>query len=490
MLTTPEIHDEGVLETAVRHARSRQVVLPRLAELAAPDSIEPALRKALGGVSMNAASPLNLYRIHWFNDHDGGLRDTPAWLELPPTLTGVAARIVVVLGDAFPMIAAHKVLAAYACLATRLVSGRFDPGTDRAVWPSTGNYCRGGIAISRILGCRGVAVLPEMMSRERFAWLEQWALHPDEDIVRTTGSESNVKEIYDACDELSRDPSNVVLNQFNEFANYLCHRAISGPALGLLFEAVAGPSDRLQAFIAGTGSAGTMAAGDYLKQHYGAAIAATEPLECPTMLANGYGEHGIQGIGDKHIPLIQNVMNMDYVVGISDTGPDLLNVLFNTDAGRRYLVRRTGADEGLIRALGHVGLSGIANIQSAIKLARYHDLDERAVLLCVATDGAAMYASELEQAIERSFRGRFDTVEAAEVFGRCLAGCEPAHVMELTSRERERIFNLGYYTWVEQRGVSVDDFNLRRRPEFWNGVAGQLEAWDDLIGMFNARVAA
>ena len=178
MLTTPEIHDEGVLETAVRHARSRQVVLPRLAELAAPDSIESRLQEALGGVSMNAASPLNLYRIHWFNDHDGGLRETPAWLELPPALTGVAARIVVVLGDAFPMIAAHKVLAAYACLATRLVSGRFDPGTDRAVWPSTGNYCRGGIAISRILGCRGVAVLPEMMSRERFAWLEQWRCIP------------------------------------------------------------------------------------------------------------------------------------------------------------------------------------------------------------------------------------------------------------------------------------------------------------------------
>lgn len=490
MLITPEIHDRSVLDTAVRHARSRRIVLPKLAELAAPDTIGARVRQALAGVSVDAADPLNLFRIHWFNGHDGGTRATPAWLELPPALTGVAARIVVVLGDAFPLIAAHKVLAAYACLATRLVSGRFDPGADRAVWPSTGNYCRGGIAISRILGCRGVAVLPEMMSRERYAWLEQWALNPDEDIVRTPGSESNVKEIYDACDELSRVPANVVLNQFDEFANYLCHRAVSGPALGVLFETVAEPGDRLRAFIAGTGSAGTIAAGDYLKQCYGAAIVATEPVECPTMLVNGYGEHGIQGIGDKHIPLIHNVMNMDYVIGISDTGPELLNVLCNTDAGRRYLVRRTGSGDTLIEALEHVGLSGLANIQSAIKLARYHDLNERDVLICVATDGAALYASELDLAIQRNFRGGFGDLEAAEVFGRCLAGCEPAHVMELTSRERERIFNLGYYTWVEQRGVGVKDFNLRRQPSFWDGVAEQLGAWDELIGLFNARVAA
>jgi cysteine synthase len=162
------------------------------------------------------------------------------------------------------MIAAHKVLAAYACLVTRLVTGRFDPVRNKAIWPSTGNYCRGGIAISRILECRGVAVLPEQMSQERFNWLESWALKPDEDIIRTTGSESNVKEIYDACDELEKDPASVILNQFNEFANYLCHRTITGPSFGHLFESVANEGDRLTAMIAGTGSAGTIAAGDYL----------------------------------------------------------------------------------------------------------------------------------------------------------------------------------------------------------------------------------
>ncbi|MEM7293659.1 MAG: pyridoxal-phosphate dependent enzyme, partial [Pseudomonadota bacterium] len=349
---------------------------------------------------------------------------------------------------------------------------------------------RGGIAISRILGCRGVAVLPEQMSQERFNWLEAWTLKPEEDVVRTTGSESNVKEIYDACDELARDPASVVLNQFNEFANYLCHRAISGPSLGTLYEHVAQPGDRLHAFIAGTGSAGTIAAGDHLKEKYGARIVATEPLECPTMLNNGYGEHNIQGIGDKHIPLIQNVMNMDYVIGISDTGPDLLNVLFNSAVGHEYLAKRANVSPEFLNTLKHVGISGLANIQSAIKLARHADLNERDVLLCVATDGAALYSSEKTQSEQEHFGGSISTVEAAEIFGRCLSGCEPAHVLELSHAERKRIFNLGYYTWVEQRGIEIKDFDSRKHQSFWDDVAAQQPAWDALITEFNSKVEA
>lgn len=486
MLMTPEVEDADVLERAIEHARRQQLVLPTFAEMAAP----PERGESLADVPVAEPHAGNLSRIHWYNRHDGtGPATVPAHVEIPPEISGVRARIVVALGDTFPMIAAHKVLAAYACLVTRLITGRFDPLVHKAVWPSTGNYCRGGIAISRILGCRGAAVLPEQMSEERFRWLEQWTLQPEEDIVRTTGSESNVKEIYDACDELARDPSSVVLNQFNEFANYLCHRKVTGPSLGHLYESVAGGNDRLRAMITGTGSAGTIAAGDHLKARYGARIVATEPLECPTMLENGYGEHNIQGIGDKHIPLIHNVMNMDYVIGIPDTGPELLNVLFNTEAGHQFLRSRTGASDELLGSLQHIGLSGLANIQSAIKLARHEGLDERDVILCVATDGASLYESEREKTIDEHFDGVVGTVEAAEIFGRTLAGSEPAHVLELTSRERRRIFNLGYYTWVEQRGVALDDFNRRRNQSFWDEVAEQADQWDELIKAFNERVA-
>ena len=486
MVMTPEVEDTEVLDRAIEHARSQGIVLPTFAQMASP----PDRGESLDDVPVSEPHPANLFRIHWYNQHEGTrTAGVPAHLEIPPAISGVKARIVVILGDTFPMIAAHKVLAAYACLVTRLVTGRFDPLAHKAVWPSTGNYCRGGIAISRILGCRGSAVLPEQMSRERFNWLEQWTLNPAEDIVRTTGSESNVREIYEACDRLARDPSSIVLNQFSEFANYLAHRRVTGPAIGHLFESVANGGDRLHALVTGTGSAGTIAAGDHLKAAYGSRIVATEPLECPTLLENGYGEHHIQGIGDKHVPLIHNVMNMDYVVGVSDTGPDLLNALFNTQAGQRFLQSRTGASDELVNGLQHIGLSGLANIQSAIKLARQAELDESDVIMCVATDGAALYESERHKTLAEHFDGRFGEVQAAEAFGRTLSGLEPSHVLELTARERRRIFNLGYYTWVEQRGIDLDDFDRRRHQSFWDGIATEADRWDALIEAFNQRVA-
>ena len=331
-------------------------------------------------------------------------------LEFPPSLTGVEARILALVGKWFPT-GAHKVGAAFGCLVPRLVTGQFDPTRQRAVWPSTGNYCRGGVAISRILGCHGVAVLPAGMSAERFAWLERWVRDPA-DIVRTPGTESNVKEIYDKCAELARDPANVILNQFSEFGNYLVHYLCTGRALERIVQHLQAfnPRLRLAAFVAGTGSAGTLGAGDYLKEACGARIAAVEPLECPTMLYNGYGEHNIQGIGDKHIPLIQNVMNGDLVVGVSDESCDALNLLFNSEAGRTYLVERKGLAPEFVEALGALGLSGIANVLAAIKVARRFELGADDLIVTVATDSAALYVSEREKWRARRFAERFDAV--------------------------------------------------------------------------------
>ncbi|MGH6885293.1 MAG: pyridoxal-phosphate dependent enzyme, partial [Geminicoccales bacterium] len=309
----PEIADEEARRSAVERLRAAQVILPTFDQLASPSRIPGGPSADLDAVDPDEPHPANLFRLHWCNDALRRRRATlPGYLELPEPLTGVKARIVVALGCRFPLIGAHKVLAAYGCLAPRLVTGRFDPAVRKAVWPSTGNYCRGGVAISRILGCRGVAVLPAGMSRERFDWLQRWVANPA-DIVRTPGTESNVKEIYDKCHELARDPANVILNQFSEFGNYLVHFHCTARALGAIFEDLRrrDPGLRLAALVAATGSAGTIAAGDWLKANYGARIVAVEALECPTMLYNGYGEHNIQGIGDKHIPLIHNVMNTD-----------------------------------------------------------------------------------------------------------------------------------------------------------------------------------
>jgi cysteine synthase len=385
------------------------------------------------------------------------------------------------------MIAAHKVLAAYACLVPRLVSGRFDPTRQRAVWPSTGNYCRGGVAISRILGCRGVAVLPAGMSQERFDWLAQWVSAPS-DIVRTPGTEANVKEIYDKCAELARDGANEIVNQFSEFGNYLAHWRCTGPALENVFEALraAAPDLRLAGYVAASGSAGTLAAGDYLKDRHGARISVVEAVECPTLLMNGYGEHNIQGIGDKHVPLIHNVMNTDLVIGVSDQATDGLNAVFNTQAGRDYLVRRLGVPPELTRSLDYFGLSSIANMLGAIKMAKHCRLGPTDMIITVATDGHALYASELARYLRRRHtRGELKPEMAAEIVGQHLMGAGTDDVLEASERERQRIFNLGYFTWVEQQGIALDRFDSRRSRAFWRGLHDLVPQWDEMIAAFN-----
>ncbi len=481
-----EIIDAAAHGRNVATLKERGVELPRIADLADPPARLADRSQAISDADPDAPDVRNLFRIHWHNGADRRtMAEVPEHIVLGEDLTGVPARIVVALGNRFPMINAHKVLAAYGCLIPRLMSGVFDVTRHRAVWPSTGNYCRGGVAVSRLLGCRSVAVLPEGMSRERFNWLEDWVTEPA-DIHRTPGTESNVKEIYDACHALEQDPQNLILNQFAEYGNYIIHRAVTGPAFERIFDAVnADGRSRARAFVCASGSAGTLAAGDHLKEALGAQICAVEALECPTLLYNGYGEHNIQGIGDKHVPLIHNVMNTDFVIGVSDRASDALNLVFNTTAGRRYLAEHKGIDQQTLAGLDSLGLSSIANVVAAIKYARYMALGAEDVVLTVATDGAAMYRSELESAETAYADGRFTEVDAAEAFGRHMLGAAIDHVSELGRFDRERIFNLGYYTWVEQQGTPLAEFDRRRDQVYWDGLMDLVPVWDDMIDRFN-----
>lgn len=484
-----DVVDKKIRDRAVEHMRKARVVLPTFAQLAAPATIPESIVAELRRVDADARQPSNLFRVHWYNDDARiGRQSVPSYVALPEQLTGVPAPILIAVGRNFPMIQAHKVLAAYGCLVPRIVTGQFDPERQRAVWPSTGNYCRGGVAISRILGCRGVAVLPAGMSAERFDWLKKWVSAPD-DIVRTPGTESNIKEIYDECAKLSRDPVNVILNQFSEFANYLAHYTCTGPALRAVFENArqTQPALRLRAFVAASGSAGTLGAGDYLKAELGAQIAAVEALECPTMLYNGYGEHNIQGIGDKHIPFIHNAMNTDVVVGISDRSTDSLNLLFNSDVGRTFLARQRNIDPALVQKLDRFGLSSIANILAAIKLAKRLRLGRDDAIVTVATDSAGLYASEARKFESTRHPCGYDAVDAGAAFARHLEGATDDHLIELTATDRQRIYNLGYFTWVEQQGVPLADFDRRRDQGFWRGLRNALPVWDRLIEDFNAR---
>jgi len=488
MTLATTIVDRGVYDRAVARFREARIVLPTFAQLAEPARIPAPALASLAGVDPDAADARNLFRVHWYNDAARtGMTPLPQHVVLPEALTGVPSPILVALGDPFPMIHAHKVLAAYGCLAPRVITGQFDPMRQRALWPSTGNYCRGGVAISRIMGCRGVAILPEGMSEERFRWLEEWVADPA-DIIRTPGTESNVKEIYDACAVLATDPGNVILNQFSEFGNHLVHYAVTGRALGRLFESLQATDDdlRLAAFVSATGSAGTLGAGDWLKDHYGAQVVAVEALECPTMLYNGFGEHNIQGIGDKHIPLIHNVTNTDAAIAVSDRATDQLFVLFNDPAGLAFL-RQRGVSDTVLAALPHFGLSSIGNVVAAIKLSKTLGLGPEQAIATVATDGAAMYASEVPKAVRKHFGGTFDAAKAAGAFDAHVAGATNEHVLRMGEVERRRIFNLGYFTWVEQQGVTLKDFEARRGQAFWRSLRDLLPAWDAMITEFNGR---
>ena len=334
--------NEEVVKRTAKRCKDRGIVIPTFAQMRHPETAPEAVKARLKSVSPNTVDPANLFRITWKNNAETGLFGDPNYVEIPREITGVKARIIGLVGKFFPT-GAHKVGAAFACLVPRLVSGEFDPEKHKAVWPSTGNYCRGGAFDSAILGCTAVAVLPENMSKERFTWLAEIG----SEVIATPGCESNVKEIYDKCWELKNDPKHMVFNQFEEFGNPIWHYNVTGPALEDVFNLVKAPGSRLAAYVSATGSAGTIAAGDYLKDHFGTGtkIIATEAIQCPTLLLNGFGDHRIEGIGDKHVPWVHNVRNTDAVAAVDDEDCMRILRLFNEPEGKAYL-----ADLGVDRA--------------------------------------------------------------------------------------------------------------------------------------------
>ena len=309
------MHDR--LERTLQRVRDRKIIIPTFAQQRDPSLVPADIQNRLKEIGLWDLHALNLFRITWHNEPKpfGGLFGGLNYLEFPSSFTGTEARIVALVGKWFPT-GVHKVGAAFGCLVPRLVTGQFDPTTQKAVWPSTGNYCRGGAYDSYLLACKSVAVLPEGMSKERFDWLRNVA----DEVIATPGTESNVKEIFDKCWELRRSGEDLMIfNQFDEFGNYLWHYLISGDALEELAHKLLGEKGQLAGFASATGSAGTIAAGDYLKQKFpGMKIIASEALQCPTLLNNGFGAHRIEGIGDKHVPWIHNSKNTDFITAIDD----------------------------------------------------------------------------------------------------------------------------------------------------------------------------
>lgn len=470
----------------VRRCREKGIILPTFAQMKAPENAPAKVKDGLKKTGLWDVSPLNLFRITWRNEpvESGGLFREVNFLEFPSSLTGVPARIIALVGKWFPT-GAHKVGATYGCLAPALVTGSFDSTKQKAAWPSTGNYCRGGAFNSAVLGCQSIAILPEGMSRERFQWLSGIA----GEVITTPGSESNVKEIFDKCHELARERGDdiVIFNQFEEFGNYLWHYEVTGDAIGRLLEHLLGKGEELAGYVSSTGSAGTIAAGDSLKKRFpGVKIGAAEALQCPTLLRNGFGSHRIEGIGDKHVPWIHNIRNLDAVIAVDDA--DCMNILrlFNEQEGRRLLASR-GVPACLIESLHLLGISGIGNLLAAIKLARYYEMSKRDAVVTILTDSMQLYGSRLRELEEQE--GKLDQAAAVRAAAISLEGQRSDNVLELTYPERKRVHNLKYYTWVEQQGKTVQELNAQwDDPGYWKSIQEQAPRIDVLIEDFNREV--
>ncbi|MFH1523628.1 MAG: pyridoxal-phosphate dependent enzyme [Chloroflexota bacterium] len=470
---------------AIQRARERNIIVPTFAQMKDPVKIPAKIKESLKSVSLWEVDPRNLFRITWHNEPvaKGGGFGGVNYLELPPSLTGVPARIVVLVGKWFPT-GAHKVGAAFGCLAPRLVTGQFDPTTQKAVWPSTGNFCRGGAYDSALLACTSIAILPEGMSQERFDWLSKIA----GETIKTPGTESNVKEIFDKCWELRKSGQDLMIfNQFEEFGNYLWHYEITGHAMQEVLEKVMGPNDVYRGMASATGSAGTIASGDYMKQLFPESkIVASEALQCPTLLENGFGAHRIEGIGDKHVPWIHNSKNTDMVVAIDDNAVVNLARLFNEPAGRKYLASQ-GVPEAVVGTLDLFGFSGISNVLSAIKFAKYYELGKQDVVLTVLTDSMELYQSRLQE-MHAEF-GEYNEKDAAADFARYLHGQSTDNLLELRYTDRRRIHNLKYFTWVEQQGKTYEEIQkMWQERDYFTGVQQQVPEIDELITEFNAEV--
>ncbi len=481
MYNPVELHyNHEVLKNTVQRAKERNILIPTFKQLKDPTLVPDRIVRELPNIGLWDVDSRNLFRISWKNDINTGLYGGVNFMEIPKEITGIKARVIGLVGKYFPT-GAHKVGAAFGCLVPRLITGEFDPTVHRAVWPSTGNYCRGGAFDCALLSCTPVAILPEEMSQERFDWLKEIG----SEVIATPGSESNVKEIYDKCWEIRKtDPKAVIFNQFDEFGNAIFHYEITGSAFEELFDRVKKPGQRFASYVSATGSAGTIAAGDYLRKRYPhMRLVATEALQCPTLYLNGFGAHRIEGIGDKHVPWVHNVRNTDCVAAIDDEDTMRVLRLFNEAEGHT-LLKGQGVSPEVVEQLSLLGISSICNLLASIKTAKHYEMNEEDIIFTVFTDSADMYQSRLVELNQE--HGTFSREDALRVMEGSILKQGMDNYRELGYWDRKALHNLKYFTWVEQQGKTVEELETLWSPSFWDEVFSVVPTWDKAINEFNA----
>ena len=478
-----QMFEEQLRRTAKRCAEMG-ILIPTYEQMKNPTLVPENIKKELGEIGLWDVHPRNLFRITWKNQpvKSGGGYGGVNYMVLPPELTGVKAKIIALEGKWFPT-GSHKVGATFGCIAPTLITGQFDPTKHKAVWPSTGNFCRGGAYVATLLGCESIAILPEGMSQERFEWLKSVA----GETIATPGCESNVKEIFDMCWELRKTREDIMIfNQFDQFGNHLWHYEVTGNAFEEILQKELGEKDNYFGVVLTSGSGGTLGSGDFLKEKYPKSkICVSEALQCPTLLNNGFGGHRIEGIGDKHVPWIHNVKNMDMVVAVDDEYTMRLMRMFNEPAGME-LLKSSGVPAELVESLDLMGISSIGNMLSAIKAAKYYELTENDVLFTVFTDSMELYGSRQKQLTEQ--RGEYSEFDAVRDY-EMLMNQGIDNLLEMTYYEKKRIHNLKYYTWIEQQAKELDDLNAQwYDPEFWDRIHALPPKIDELTKRFNELI--
>ncbi|MBF0314591.1 MAG: pyridoxal-phosphate dependent enzyme [Oligoflexia bacterium] len=465
--------------------REKGIILPTYEQMKDPTKIPDKYKNELKNVGLWDIHPRNLFRISWKNEPvaKGGGFGKANYVVLPPELTGCKARIIALVGKYFPT-GAHKVGASYSCLAPRLITGQFDVDKEKVVWPSTGNYCRGGAYVAALLSCESIAILPEGMSKERFEWLKKVA----GEIIATPGCESNVKEIFDKCWELRNTRTNIqIYNQFEEFGNPLWHYEVTGSVAEEILAEETKAGRTFRGAILSSGSAGTLGMAYRLKEKFpGSKLAVAEALQCSTLLDNGFGDHRIEGIGDKHVPWIHDVKNTDMVIAVDDEVPVRMLRLFNEKKGQESL-KKYGISDDLANKLNLLGISGMGNVTAAIKFAKYYELTEKDVVITICTDSMELYGSRLEEL--RQERGEYKEANAERDM-QMIQDIGRDSMQELSYYDKKRVHNLKYYTWVEQQQRDVKELNAQWYDwnNYWTQIPTLGKKVDELIKEFNAEI--
>ncbi len=436
------------------------IVGPTFEEMLHPNKIEAKTRqKALEMMVKDPLDPINLFNITWRDGNNHIYYEV-----LPEALTGVQAPIVVLYAKDFPS-GSHKVGAAYSVLVDMETEGLVNPRVHTLVWPSTGNYGIGGAWVGCRMGFQSIVVLPAEMSKERFERIESYGAT----VIKTPGCESNVKEIYDKTWELRRDPNTRILNQFEVMGNYRFHYHVTGNTIVELADVLKAQgvgNGRVAAYCSAMGSAGTIAAGDRLKQVWpDHKIVGLEPIQCPTLYWNGYGGHDIQGIGDKHVTWIHNVMNMDAIMCLDDIECKKGLQLLTEEAGMQLLAE-VGVPKARAKKLSTIfGISGVCNVLGAIKTAKFYGFGKDDVIVTICTDAIDRYHSVM--ADMTATYGKMDKAEALARLKSIFYGQKTDWIHEGTQEMRRQWHNLKYYTWVEQQGKTVQELDAQLNPEWW-----------------------